>query len=187
MEVTIGQQVKFINENLKGEIIAIVSKDKVLVACSDGFDHEVMLSELLIIGDDNSHTYIIDNEKAESKVIHKTKQKEPEGILSKYIASSKYKYEGALEIDLHLEKLVEFPGKLDDSLRLHTQMQHVKNCLSAAKEKNIKKIVFIHGVGTGVLKMELHNYLSNFDFLIVKEADFREYGSGATEVIIKNS
>ena len=63
----------------------------------------------------------------------------------------------------------------------------VKSLTAWAKKKNIRKIVFIHGVGTGVLKTELHNYISNFDDLTIKTADFREYGEGATEVIIKNS
>ena len=77
-------------------------------------------------------------------------------------------------------------GMLDNWQRLHTQMQHVKNCLSAANQKNIRKIVFIHGVGTGVLKTELQNYLSQFEDYTISKADFNEYGNGATEVLIKN-
>lgn len=187
MIIEIGHKVKFINEDLVGEIKAILSEKKVVVSCSDGFDHEVLINEILIVGEDNEHLYKIDEVEILTKIIPNKKRKEKEGLLGKYINTNKYKYEGVLEIDLHLEQLVEFPEKIDDSLRLHTQIQHVKNCLSAARVKNIRKIVFIHGVGTGVLKMELHNYLANFENLTVKDADFREYGVGATEVIIKNS
>ena len=64
-------------------------------------------------------------------------------------------------------------------------MQHVKKCLNAAFNGNVKRLVFIHGVGTGVLKTELLNFLSNYDGIIVKDADYKEYGFGATEVVIK--
>ena len=121
------------------------------------------------------------------KLVRSNKKKTQSDFLSKYTNSSKYKVGRVIDVDLHLERLVEFPAKLDDWQKLHTQMQHVKNCLSSAMKKNIRRIVFIHGVGTGVLKTELHNYLARFDYLTIKEADFREYGSGATEVFIKNS
>ncbi len=187
MEIRVGHSVKFINENLEGEIKTILSEKRVVVTCLDGFDYKVSTNEILIIGEDNEHNYTVDQEEFTSKIISDKKSKGKKGMLGKYLDTNKYRYEGVVEVDLHLEKLVEFPEKLDDSLRLHTQMQHVKNCLSAARDKHLKKIVFIHGVGTGVLKTELHNYLANFDDLMVKDADFHEYGVGATEVFIKNS
>ncbi len=186
MKLAVGNKVKFINENLEGEVKTIISEKIVLVSCSDGFDYEVSINDILIIGEDNQHVYNVDVTEITTKLISNNKKQDKKGLLSKYIDSNKYKYESVLEIDLHLEELVEFPEKLDDWQRLHTQMQHVKNCLSAAIDENIRKIVFIHGVGTGVLKTELHNYLSGFDHLIIAAADFREYGVGATEVIIKN-
>ena len=187
MEIIVGHKVKFINENLEGEVKAVLSEKKILVSCSDGFDQEVLISEVVIIGEDNNFSYSIDESQFEEKIIFETEKKGKGGLLSKYTSSNKYQLEGVLEVDLHLEKLVEFPEKLDDWQRLHKQMQHVKNCLTAATEKNVRRIVFIHGVGTGVLKTELHNYLAKFDYLSVSEGDFREYGVGATEVIIKNS
>ena len=187
MEVRLGNKVKFINEDLDGVITKIVSQTKVIVACSDGFNHEISLSEVLIIGEDDSHSYNVDVESVVQKITSEEQDKPKKGFLSKYINSNKYKLEGVLEIDLHLERLVDFPEKLEDWQKLHTQMQHVKNTLIAAKNFHINRIVFIHGVGTGVLKTEIHNYLSEFDNIIIKKADFREYGEGATEVIIKNS
>jgi DNA-nicking Smr family endonuclease len=187
MKVSVGHKVKFINENLEGEIVSIISDKKVLVNCCDGFDHEVLIAEIVIVGEDNTHLYSVDEEEISTKINADANETEKKSFLTKYTNANKYKYEGVLEVDLHLERLVEFPEKLADWQRLQTQMQHVKNCLSSAREKKIKKIVFIHGVGTGVLKTELHNYLANFDNMTIKDADSREYGSGATEVIIKNS
>ncbi|MCO6500118.1 MAG: Smr/MutS family protein, partial [Vicingus serpentipes] len=159
------------------------------IRCTDGFDYKVSSNEVLLVGDDNKYNYILDNEELIKKISPQlnTKKKgyQPTGVLSRYLQSAKYSCEATLEIDLHLEELVEFPQKLEDWQKLHTQMQHVKKCLNAALDKKIQKIVFIHGVGTGVLKMEIRNYLADFSNLIVKDADFREYGMGATEVIVK--
>jgi len=187
MKISIGHKVKFINEDLKGEIKAILSDKKVLVGCSDGFDHEVSINEILIIGEDNEHMYIVDDVDISPSMKPIKQKKAGSGLLNRYMSSNKYKYERVIEVDLHLEQLVDFPEGLDDWHRLHTQMQHVKNCLSAAMENNIRKIVFIHGKGTGVLKAELHHYLLDFENLAFKAGDFQEYGVGATEVIIKNS
>ena len=190
MKITEGNRVKLINENFEGVISKILPQKRLIVTCMDGFDYEVSINDVIIIGEDNSHLYAIDDTELSKKTADIIKgvvtSNNSKGILSKYLNKSKFAVGNTLEIDLHLEQLVDHPEGLDDWQRIHTQIQHVKNCLSAAMDKNIKKIVFIHGVGTGVLKTELHNYLSSFNYLAVSEADFREYGSGATLVIINN-
>ncbi len=185
MGIKIGDKVKFINENLEGKIKSILSGQRLIVTCKDGFDYNVAVNEVLIVNNDNTHKYKIDDQIIANKINPKFKVPETSSVLSKYMESSKYKFEGIIEVDLHLEELVEFPGKLEDWQKLYTQMQHAKKCLNAALEKKIKKLIFIHGVGTGVLKMELQNYLASIDKIIVNDADFRIYGRGATEVIIK--
>jgi len=184
MKASIGNKVKVINENFEGEIKTILHNNRLIITCRDGFDYEFSTNEIVIIGDDNKPQYTIDKTAVSTKIASNNYIEED--FLKKYITKSKFQYNRTLEIDLHLDKLVEHPGILDDWQRLHTQMQHVKNCLSAAEKKNIRKIVFIHGVGTGVLKTELKNYLSKFNNLTVTKAEFNEYGNGATHVLIKN-
>jgi hypothetical protein len=48
--------------------------------------------------------------------------------------------------------------------------------------KRIQKIVFIHGVGEGILKAELDFLLGRYDNLKFYDADYQKYGLGATEV-----
>ncbi len=184
MKIVIGDKVKFINENLEGVVKEVLLDSTILVEAKDGFDYKVGLSEIIVVGEDNSHHYNID-----STIISKKVSSPPKSslntVLSKYTGTTKYQFERVVEIDLHLEELVEFPTKLEDWQKLHTQIQHAKKCLNAAFEEKVKRVVFIHGVGTGVLKTELLNVLSNYDGIIVKDADYREYGSGATEVVIK--
>ena len=184
MKIAVGHKVKFINEILEGEIISVINDQKIIVCCSDGFDHTVNLTEVIVVGENNQHNYAVDQTEISSKI--NTIIKEASGVkfLNQYTNTDKYKLSRVVEIDLHLEQLVEFPNRLDDWQKLHTQMQHVKNCLGAATAKKVKQLVFIHGVGTGVLKTELHNYLARFENLDFKEGDFMEYGSGATKVTI---
>jgi Smr domain len=189
MKAEVGNKVKVLNENYEGIIKELLYNNRLIVTCTDGFDYEVSINEIVIVNDDDTHHYIHDENVISEKIIKDVvfnKSKPSYGILSKYIATTKFQYEKILEVDLHLEELVEFPQRLDDWQKLHTQMQHLKKCLNAAFDENIKNIVFIHGVGTGVLKTEIHNFLADYDNLVIKEADFREYGSGATEVIVKH-
>lgn len=184
MEHLIGKKVKFVNEQLSGSIIKVVGKSQFEIEADDGFDYVVDRSEVVVL-DEGEIEYSVNYDEVQERV-KISNDLAGESFLSKYIATTKYQYEKVLEIDLHLEELVEFPLKLDDWQRLHTQMQHVKKCLNAALNQRVRRMVFIHGVGQGVLKTELKNYLAQFDYLTFKDADYREYGSGATEVIIKN-
>jgi DNA-nicking Smr family endonuclease len=184
MKASIGNRIKVINENFEGEIKTILQNNRLIITSTDGFDYEFSTNEVVIIGEDNKHQYTIDETAVSSKIASDKYIKED--FLIKYTTKSKFQYNRTLEVDLHLNKLLEHPELLDDWQRLHTQIQHVKNCLSAADKKNIRKIVFIHGVGTGVLKTELQNYLSKFENLTVTTADFNEYGNGASHDLIKN-
>ncbi len=99
---------------------------------------------------------------------------------------SKFRTEpGVAEVDLHIESIVPHHGKIDDSLKLKKQLDFFKQCLDSAIEENYSKIVFIHGVGVGVLKMEIHNILSTYENLDFRDAPLARYGIGATEVIFK--
>ncbi|MBN2261553.1 MAG: Smr/MutS family protein, partial [Prolixibacteraceae bacterium] len=55
-----------------------------------------------------------------------------------------------------------------------------------AIKNRVKRVVFIHGVGNGVLKQEIAKRLSSkyarFQF---QDASFKEYGFGATMVILR--
>ncbi|SKC01373.1 Smr domain-containing protein [Salegentibacter salinarum] len=65
---------------------------------------------------------------------------------------------------------------------LNLQMETAKRQIEFAMRKRIQKIVFIHGVGEGVLKAELDFLLGRYDNLKFYDADYQKYGLGATEV-----
>jgi hypothetical protein len=91
-----------------------------------------------------------------------------------------------IEIDLHIHELLDNHNNLTNTEMLTVQMNKFHEEMDKAIKTQVKKIVFIHGVGNGTLKNELRRELqrkySNYNF---QDASFREYGYGATMVIIR--
>lgn len=90
------------------------------------------------------------------------------------------------EVDLHVHELVEDSKGLEPKELLDIQMDKFRFEMENAIQHGTKRIVFIHGVGQGTLKNELRRELTNrykkYDF---QDASFREYGYGATMVILR--
>lgn len=91
-----------------------------------------------------------------------------------------------LEIDLHIEQLIDDLRGMNNADMLKIQMDSFRKELENAIRTGIKKVVFIHGVGDGVLKNELRRELQRkYGKYNFQDASFREYGFGATMVILK--
>ena len=95
----------------------------------------------------------------------------------------KQNQEVVMEVDLHINKLVKSTRGLDNYDMLNLQLDTAKRKVEFAIQKRISKIVFIHGVGEGVLKSELQSLLNKYP---VKhyDASYKQYGLGATEVYV---
>lgn len=89
-------------------------------------------------------------------------------------------------IDLHINELLDSSEGLSNRDILGVQMDNVESEMNAAIKNHIKRIVFIHGVGQGVLKQEVANILKRkFKKYYFQDASFKEYGYGATMVILR--
>jgi hypothetical protein len=92
-----------------------------------------------------------------------------------------------VEIDLHVHQLIDDTRGLTNADMLKLQMDTFRKELDGAIGSGVKKIVFIHGVGDGVLKNELRRELGRkYSKYPYQDASFREYGFGATMVILRN-
>ena len=90
-----------------------------------------------------------------------------------------------VEVDLHIHELLDDFRGLSNSEMLEIQMRKFREELDNAMRKGVKKIVFIHGVGAGVLKLEIRKELDRMKKkLDYQDASFKEYGYGATLVRI---
>ncbi len=90
-----------------------------------------------------------------------------------------------LEIDLHIHELVENVSGLSNGEILQLQLDRFSFVMDNNLSNKGKKIVFIHGVGNGILKTEIRNLLERkYKHVSYQDASFKEYGFGATMVII---
>lgn len=91
-----------------------------------------------------------------------------------------------VEIDLHINELIDSAKGLSNHEILELQKEKVELEMKLAIQNQVEKIVFIHGVGQGVLKQEVLNLLKKkYGKYYFQDASFREYGYGATMVILK--
>ena len=90
------------------------------------------------------------------------------------------------EVDLHIQAIMDNYQDLSNGEIVNIQMDRFQTALEGAILHKTRKIVFIHGVGNGKLKYELRKKLDNkYPDLKYHDASFREYGYGATMVLIK--
>ena len=105
---------------------------------------------------------------------------------NKKSANSNVQKPELIEVDLHINQLLDNTSGLSNADMLKLQLDTFRKEMDKAIASGTKKIVFIHGVGDGVLKNELRRELgrkySRYPF---QDASFREYGFGATMAILK--
>ncbi len=90
-----------------------------------------------------------------------------------------------LEVDLHIHELLDDTRGMANKEMLEYQLSKFHEIMEANKNNKNKKIVFIHGKGNGVLKSEIIKALKKkYTWHTYQDASFKEYGFGATMVII---
>lgn len=89
-------------------------------------------------------------------------------------------------VDLHFEQLSVYDKNTSSQEMLKLQLDHFQNSLDAAISHGMEKIVFIHGVGNGILRHEIHKKISKNPYIrTFKDAGKDRFGYGATEVFLK--
>jgi len=174
--IEIGDKVAVLDDVLKGEVTAI-SKDFVSIRTLDGMIFNFKEKELVVI-ETEQHELTkysnINNDFLKEKI----DQSKPKKNLFK-----KQNKEVIMEVDLHINQLTKYLKGMDNYDMLNLQLDTAKRKIEFAIQKRVSKIVFIHGVGEGVLKSELQALLNRYP---VKhyDASYKKYGLGATEVYI---
>lgn len=173
MKFQIGQKVAYLSEVGYGKIIEL-KEQQARVEDEHGFDRWLPLNTLVFI---HSEQY-----KEEDIIIEKT-DLEQETIYREFQEKTGQKKPATVwEIDLHIEELLESTRGMSNTEILLKQMKEFRSTFKNAKQKQINKLIVIHGIGEGVLKNEIRTYLSQQDQIEVYDADFSSYGKGATAV-----
>ena len=85
---------------------------------------------------------------------------------------------------MHIHHLTNSTKGMSNHEMLTLQLDTAKRQLEFAIRKRMQKVVFIHGVGEGVLKLELEYLFGRYNNVKYYEANYQKYGLGATEVYI---
>jgi len=176
MRFEIGSTVALIDDVFKGKITAIQG-EMIEVIDVDGMTYSFHQSELVLVNEDQHELTKfsdINNPLLEQKSQLEHKKSSP---------FRKDKNEVVFEVDLHINQLVNSTRNLDNYDMLSLQLSTAKRKLEYAIVQRFSKVIFIHGVGEGVLKRELQYLLKKYpvDFY---DASYQKYGLGATEVYI---
>jgi len=175
MSFTIGDKVEAIDDVMLGTVIAITTNE-ITVESDEGFQLKYKASELVkIAGEISVSNYEIAKIKSEKELPKRRKTT---------IVKSKERNAPKMEVDLHIHKLTKSTRGLSNYDMLNLQIDTVKRQLDFAINKRIQKVVFIHGVGDGVLKEELIYLFKRYENIKYYDADYQKYGMGATEVYI---
>lgn len=179
-----GDYVQVLDENEEG-IITQIQGDQVTIETKDGFVLNYKPSELLKIGKDQE----VDFKSASSKgSIQEALQSKVEPKKRSFIKEKKSrKDEFVLEVDLHIEKLTKDYRRMEKHDMLTLQLDAARGQLEFAIRNRIPRIVFIHGVGEGVLKAELEFLFSRYAEVVAEDANYQKYGVGATQIYIKQN
>ena len=181
MSFKIGDAVAVIDDVIKGTIIAIY-KNSITIETEDGFSFDFLSNELVVIRENQkelSKYSDISNESLIEKIDNTSKKRKT----PKFKSTVKPDKLPPMEVDLHIHHLRDSTKGLDAHDILNLQLDTAKYKLEFAIKNRIPKVVFIHGVGEGVLKSELE-YLFKKYHVNWYAASFKKYGLGATEVYI---
>jgi len=177
--INVGDEVSVLDDNVKGIVIKIQGGD-ITIETSDGFEMAYKDSELVKTNSSELRNQVFAN-RSFSEVIS-----EKESYKKKPISRPKKKERElpAMEIDLHINQLVDSAKGMSNHDMLNLQIDTARRQLEFAIKKRIPKMVFIHGVGEGVLKLELEYLFGRYNNVSYYDANYQKYGVGATEVRI---
>ena len=167
----LGDKVAILDEAVNGTIIKI-NNEHIVILTDDDFEYECRPNEIII----NSNLQeLLDDTK--TKI---SKHKKPLSLNKNH----KIKNRSAIpEVDLHIHELISSEKGMSNFEMLSIQLKLAKSKLEQAIKNKNQRIVFIHGIGAGVLKMELYKLFRKYPVEFY-DASYQKYGQGATEVYI---
>ena len=179
MNFEIGNKVSVLDEDLSGRIIKI-DGNNITLETADGFEMTFSSNELVVIKNESElkkHSFL------DTSLDDVIKEKETPNKKTSVRKKAKERYEPTMEVDLHIHQLTD-KTRMTNHEMLTLQLDTARKQLEFAIRKRIQKVVFIHGVGQGVLKIELEYLFGRYNNVKFYDANYQKYGSGATEVYI---
>lgn len=187
----VGQVVRFLNDPGGGTITSI-QDGQAMVEDESGFSFPHPLAELVLVDAKNreSYQYNFTHEDIEERFQRNSNQKVLNKINKDFkilykneLASSEKKRGETMEVDLHIHHLLPQHQGMTNGEIIVVQLEHFERMMRVAMKDKLRKIVFIHGVGQGVLKAEIRRLIKDYyPHCNARDAAWHQYGQGATIV-----
>lgn len=178
----IGDEVTVLDDSFSGRVKAFKG-GKIIIETNEGFELAFEEKELVKNHNSNELKSLISHQSVNAVLKEKEEPRKRSFVKEKKSRKDDF----VLEVDLHIEKLVPNKRGMSNYDILTLQSDTAKRQLEFAIKNRMPKVVFIHGVGEGVLKAELDFLLGRYEGIDFKDADYQKYGLGATEVYIKQN
>lgn len=179
----IGDSVAVLDDSFNGRVKGFKSGGRVTIETTEGFMLDFDEKELIKLSNSNDLVSLFSKQSLSSVLKDKEEPKKRSFVKEKRSRKDDF----VLEVDLHIEKLVPNKRGMSNYDILTLQAETATRQLEFAIKNRMPKVVFIHGVGEGVLKAELDFLLGRYEGITFRDADYQKYGLGATEVYIKQN
>lgn len=179
-----GDYVQVLDEDEEGVVINIIGEE-VTIESKDGFLLTYKPKELLKVVKEDE----VDMRSASTRSsVSEALQDKTDPIKRSFTKDKRSrKDEFILEVDLHIEKLTKDFKRMDKHDMLTLQLDTARGQVEFAIRNRIPRIVFIHGVGEGILKAELEYLFSRYSEIVAEDANYQKYGVGATQIYFKQN
>lgn len=187
-----GDFVRFLNDEGQGIVTGFPREGVALVEDNSGFAFEHPTHELVLIENSRQeyHKYnavspdfreMLDRNMDSHAV--KAAAKDFKNRYKERTENGPVLSGDTLEVDLHIHELLDDYERMSNAEIVEVQMEHFERMMNMAEIRKVRKVVFIHGVGQGVLRGEIRQHLKKYfphcEFL---DGNYMKYGYGATEV-----
>lgn len=168
MSYFVGQKIVFLHDVGGGVIVSVESNGRFRIQDEEGFTRICLRSEIApVVGEHEVPEFIEIEEDFENDV---KRSQGHRNLFEKW------------EIDLHIEELVDSHYGWTNTQIIEHQLRSFRNFIAKARKNKVRRVVAIHGVGEGVLRHELRTWLNRQSDIEFLDADYSEYGNGATQI-----
>ena len=188
----IGAKVRFLNDVGEGTVTGYVNEGQVLVEDENGFEYAHAAKDLIPLASrtemEQAYERVVPSvlEILQQEMDPNRQRKLEKDFKAKYNEAQARPSGGAVEeVDLHLHAIVDSQAGLSPGVMLELQIAHFERMLQIGIRQRTKKMIFIHGIGQGVLRHQIWSRVDQYyPDCSCRSADPRQYGNGATEVWI---
>lgn len=185
----IGDKVRVIDEACQG-LVSKIERNTFWVDI-EGMDFPYAQTNLLLVEESNDNIREAYKRHSPNNMPAKFSDKPVNAALSKKEiieelgrVRGKRNSKGILEFDLHIHDLLAKTSHMTSGEMLHFQIDYAVHCIEAVIKKREPNFIFIHGIGKGVLRAELHQIIRSYGFSF-NDGFMKEYGVGATKVELR--